>query len=244
MTAPSKPAIFAPVPLKTIGVYSVSGVCPTVIVPPKRRAAPLETVTDSVLEAGMDTSLMSTLEQDSREAVTWESSVTVHVEPPTPEPPFSELIELPPTPDEAFAAVALVGTGVATDEADGEALEEALDEATDMAVEEAVASGIELEAVTTAAALLATLRSEEAGTVASVDGVALAEADGTVWTDAVLVAEAYKITLALHVDWPPVGRLTDASTVTKQLQFLERLEYPLPQAEVKREGRLAVDPAI
>lgn len=157
-------------------------------------------MTDNVLEAGMDTSLMSTLEQDSREAVTWESSVTVHVEPPTPEPPVSELIELPPTPDEDFAAVALVGTGVATDEADGEALEAALDEATDMAVEEAVASGVELEAVTTTAALHASSDSEEAGTVARVDGVALAEADGTVWADAVPVAEAYKTALVLHVN--------------------------------------------
>lgn len=57
-----------------------------------------------MLEAGIVTPLSKTLEQDDAAAVTLASAVTVHVVPPTPEPPARALILLvAPTPvaDEA-----------------------------------------------------------------------------------------------------------------------------------------------
>jgi hypothetical protein len=83
-------------------VYSI------VIVPAKRRAPLVGTVTDSVVEAGTVTPLNRILEQADIEAVTSAKAVTVHVVPPTPEPPASVLIMVPPTPAAAVVVAVVV----------------------------------------------------------------------------------------------------------------------------------------
>jgi hypothetical protein len=84
-------------------VYSI------VIVPAKRRAPLVGTVTDSVVEAGMVTPLNRMLEHAEIDAVTSAKAVTVQVVPPTPEPPVKVLMMVPPTPAAAVVVeVALV----------------------------------------------------------------------------------------------------------------------------------------
>jgi hypothetical protein len=79
------------------------------MVPAKRRAPLVGTVTDSVVEAGTVTPLNRTLEHADIEAVTSANAVTVQVLPPTPEPPASVLMMVPPTP----AAAVVVAVAVA-----------------------------------------------------------------------------------------------------------------------------------
>jgi len=79
------------------------------MVPANRRAPLVGTVTDSVVEAGTVTPLNRMLEHADIEAVTSAKAVTMQVEPPTPEPPASVLMMVPPTPAAAVVVeVALV----------------------------------------------------------------------------------------------------------------------------------------
>jgi hypothetical protein len=79
------------------------------MVPAKRRAPPVGTVTDSVVEAGTVTPLNRILEHADIDAVTSVKAVTVQVVPPTPEPPARALMMVPPTPAAAvMVEVALV----------------------------------------------------------------------------------------------------------------------------------------
>jgi hypothetical protein len=83
------------------------------MVPAKRRAPLVGTVTDSVVEAGTVTSLNRTLEHADIEAVTSTNAVTVQVVPPTPEPPASVLMMVPPTPAAAVVVAVAVFVEVA-----------------------------------------------------------------------------------------------------------------------------------
>jgi hypothetical protein len=79
------------------------------MVPAKRRAPLVGTVTDSVVEAGIVTPLNRILEHADIDAVTSAKAVTVQVVPPTPEPPARVLMMVPPTPAAAVVVeVALV----------------------------------------------------------------------------------------------------------------------------------------
>jgi hypothetical protein len=79
------------------------------MVPAKRRAPLVGTVTDSVVEAGTVTPLNRMLEHADMDAVTSAKAVTVQVLPPTPEPPANVLMMVPPTPAAAVVvAVAVV----------------------------------------------------------------------------------------------------------------------------------------
>ena len=68
------------------------------MVPAKMRAPLVGTVTDNVVEAGTVMPLNRMLEHADIDAVTSANSVTVQVVPPTPEPPASVLMIVPPTP--------------------------------------------------------------------------------------------------------------------------------------------------
>jgi hypothetical protein len=75
------------------------------MVPAKRRAPLVGTVTDSVVEAGTVTPLNRMLEHADIDAVISAKAVTVQVFPPTPEPPDSVLIMVPPMPAAAVVVV-------------------------------------------------------------------------------------------------------------------------------------------
>jgi hypothetical protein len=68
------------------------------MVPAKRRAPLVGTVTDNVEEAGIVTPLSRMLEHADTDAATFAKAVTVQVVPPTPEPPARVLMMVPPTP--------------------------------------------------------------------------------------------------------------------------------------------------
>lgn len=69
-------------------------------------------MTERVVEAGTTKLERRTLEHDFMDAETWAKAVTVHVVPPTPEPPVKELMAVPPTPAGAVC-VAVVAVVVA-----------------------------------------------------------------------------------------------------------------------------------
>ena len=77
-----------------------------VIVPPKRSAPLVGTVTDRVVEAGTTMLLNKMLEHADMDSVICANAVTVQVVPPTPDPPARVLIIVPPTPDAAFDELA------------------------------------------------------------------------------------------------------------------------------------------
>jgi hypothetical protein len=91
-------------------VYSI------VIVPAKRSAPLVGTVTDSVVDAGTVIPLKRILEHADIDAVTSAKAVTVQVVPPTPEPPARVLMGVPPTPDATFLVeVAVVEVALVVD---------------------------------------------------------------------------------------------------------------------------------